>query len=164
MGKGINNIKSEIAVNSIFRDVGGLVTSTTTWEAGDILVFDDAANKVKAASAEADGLTVLGVAVQSVTNGVIFGPYTGITDNSAAIQAGALAGPVFGVEAELILATGSTIAAGDLVYISDAKTVAVTGTKAIGIYVGSKSITGSVAGQKIVVRMGARFPQDTLKF
>lgn len=164
MGKGINNIKSEIAPKTIFRDVGGLVSSTISWEQGDILVFDDAANKVKAASAEADGLTVLGVAQQSVTNGVIFGPYTGITDNSASIQAGALAGPVYGVEAELVLAAGSTINAGDLVYISDAKTVAVTGTKAIGIYTGSKSITGSVAGQKIICHMGARFPLDTLKF
>ena len=158
-----NNIKKEIAPRSIFSDVGGLVTNTTSWEQGDILVFDSIAHKVKAASVEADGLTVLGCALQSIINGVEKGPYTGVTDNAASIKSGAISGPLYGNEVELNVLAGETLNPGDLVYISDAKTIKASGTKAIGIYIGSKVITAAAAGQVALCLIGSRFPADSLR-
>lgn len=161
---GKNNIKKEIARNSVFGNIGGSrVTSTTNWDCGDILVFDTTTKKVRALAAEADAASLLGVSIQGIRNGLAVGPYTGLTDNAGSTQPGSLAGALYGVEAEFLVKAGDTLVFGDAVFAFDAKTISSAGTKQIGIYVGSATITSAVAGQLATIRMGSRYPADTLK-
>lgn len=159
--KGINNIKRTIAPNQIFPSAEGLVDNTISWKQGDLLFFDGAANLIKPLAVDADAATLLGVALQSITNGVQDGPYTGLTDTTPA--GGGLSGPQFGVEVEMVLKTGDTLAAGDVLYASGPSEVSVAGTKVIGVYTGNKAVVAAPAGTKVLLHLGARFPQDTLK-
>ena len=163
MAKGINNIKRTIAPNQIFPSADGLVDATISWKQGDLLYFDDTANLIKPISVETQAATLLGVALQSVTLGVQDGPYTGLTDTSP--SGGALSGPMCGVEVELTLNTGDTVAAGDKLYATTdpTKVTNVAGTKVIGVYTGNKAIVAAPAGTKVLLHLGARFPEDVLR-
>lgn len=165
MGTGINNIVRSVAPKSIFEDASKVVT-TQTWAQGDLLVFDDTNNVIKKAAAEAEGSTFLGVAVVSISSGKLIGAYPGLTDVDAAMSAGAIPGPKYGVIAKLTLKTGDSINPGDRVYLDPATGgdgITVTGTKEIGVYQGG-ALTSVAAGTKVEVLLGARFPLDVLKF
>ena len=162
---GVNNIVRSVSPKSIFESALNVIDATSTWEQGDILVFDDTANLIKKPAAEADCSTMLGIARVSITNGKLVSPYQGTAvDAAQAIQD--IPGPVYGVIASLIIKTGDSINPGDLVYADPATSsrgVTVSGTKAIGIYQG-KAIATAAAGTLVEILIGARHPADALKF
>lgn len=161
---GKNTIVRSVAPKSIFESAKAVISSSVSFDQGDLLVYD-ATNKVlKKPAAETEGATFLGVARASIVNGKLASPYNTDVVASQAIQD--VPGPQYGVVAMCVLKAASTIAPGDSVYLdpgTGTRGVAVTGTKAIGTYQGP-AITGSAAGVEIPVLIGARYPLDTLKF
>jgi hypothetical protein len=161
---GVNNITRSVAPKSIFEDAQALLTSSVSFNQGDLLVLDTTNHVLKKPAAEAEGSTFLGVAIVSIVNGKIVSPYNTDVVASQAVQA--IPGPKFGVIAKLVLKTGDSINPGDLVYLdpgTGTTGVTVTGTKAIGIYQG-KALASVAAGTQIEVLVGARAGGDILKF
>lgn len=157
-----NNITRSLSPSSVFPDALKVVDATISWNQGDLLFFDDTANLIKPLVLDADSVTSLGVAVNTVSLGKLLSPYQGTAvDAAAAIVP--LAGPAYSVEVKLIAKTADAFSPGDQVFAAgiDAQTVSSTGTKGIGIYVGGV-IASASAGQEIIVRLGHRFPGDKL--
>lgn len=157
-----NRITREIAKNSLFASALKVISSAVSFNQGDLLVFDDTANLLKVPAAEAEGSTFLGIAPVTVVAGKLKYPYTTDVDASQAISD--VPGPVFGVEAKMLLKVGDTFNPGDNVYLSPAdgaQVVSSAGTKAIGVYVGA-TVT-AVSGSEGNVRIGCRHPGDALK-
>jgi hypothetical protein len=160
---GKNNIEISESRKSLFPSAVAVIDATISFAQGDLMFFDEATNLVKKVAAEADCATFLGLAVETVSLGKLVKPYSTDVDASAAITD--VPGPVYGVVAKLVSKTGIVWAPGDLAYSDPAtgtRGVTNLGTKAIGIYQG-KAIT-AVAGQEILVMVGARFGGDVLKF
>jgi acetyl/propionyl-CoA carboxylase alpha subunit len=158
-----NNITRSVSPKTIFADAQAVVTSAVSFNQGDLLVFDDTNNRLKVPSAEAEALTFVGVAVDTIVSGIIKRPYVTAVDASQA--AGALQGPMYGVVVSVQLKSGDAVVPGDLLYLdpaSGAQNVSVTGTKAIGVYQGSALTAG--ASTYVEVLLGSRFPADALKF
>jgi hypothetical protein len=159
-----NTIVRTISLNQIFPDIRTLVPATATWAQGDLLMFDPVNYVVNRLPSEASATTFLGIADQDMSAGNVVSPYS--TSNNAAIAVPALNGPLFGVVAQLILQTGTTLHGGDPIYASPTTNAgqgcAATGTKIIGVYQGP-AVTTSTAGQVIEVSIMARYPGDTLK-
>lgn len=161
---GTNRIVRTVAKNTVFPSILKLVDSTSDWDQGDLLIFDDTTNKVRRPTLETEGNTFLGIAEQSVTDGKLAVPYSTDVDASRAISD--IPGPAYGVVAKLVLKTGDALNPGDLVYldpVSGTHHVQAAGTKAIGEYAGA-AISSATAGQEIEVKLGARHPGDTLRF
>lgn len=159
-----NRIVRSEAPKSLFPSAKALITSTTSFNQGDLLVLDTTNHKIIVAAAETDGATILGIASVTVVNGKIQSPYN--TDVVASQAIADIPGPVYGVVAKLVLKTGEALVAGGLVYLDPATAaygVAASGTKAIGIYQGA-AISSATAGQEIEVLVGARYAGDVLKF
>jgi len=159
-----NNIVVSENRKSLFPSALAVIDSTVSYNQGDLLVFDTTTKVIKVAAAEADGATFLGVATETVVSGKMKKPYSTDVDSSSAISD--VAGPAYGVVAELIAKTGIALAPGDSIYLdpaTGAQGVTITGTKVVGIYQG-KTVASTVAGQKILVAVGARFPTDAFKF
>lgn len=159
-----------IAPKQIFPDVRGIVSSDSDWNQGDLLIFDSASNIVRAPTAEAEGQYVLGVAQQDVVNGKPVGPYAGLATESA-LGAMAVNGPVYGNSYKMVLKTGETLSPGAYVYAYPsgganyvAATAAATATQPVGVYIGNVTVTSAAAGTQIECLIGARFPNNTLKF
>jgi|SRR6267143_7176819 len=153
----------EISDKSIFPDATTVITSTTTFASGDLLVFDDTLNKIVVPTLEADGATFLGVAVVSVTNGHAKDVYT--TDVDASVAITSIPGPVYGSVFKSFLKVGDVLNPGDSVFLyptGGTNFVQAAGTKAIGIYQG-KTVT-AVTGTEVEILYGARHPGDTLRF
>lgn len=160
-----NRIVRTIALSAVFEDATALVTSSTSWNQGDLLVYDDSTYVIRTATSggeSSDSALFLGIAVNTVASGALVGPYTGLA-TTARTAIGYMAGPVYGVEAALPLANGDTLVPGNLVYMKPSvspQTVSASGTKAIGVYNGP-AITGD-GTLTVNVRLGHRFPADTL--
>lgn len=166
MGIGKNTVRRVIATKMIFPDIKGLLASSADIDAGDLVVFDDATNRVVKPAAETEAATFLGVMPISIRSGKMVGPYTGLTDVDAAVAAGAMLGPQYGDVHACILKSGDTLAPGDRVYLDPTvgpRVVAAAGTKSVGVYQGNAAVTGD-GTLEIEVLMGSRFPNDTLKF
>lgn len=162
---GKNTIVRSVSPKSIFESAISVISSSFSCLQGDLLVFDATNNVLKVPSAETEGNTFLGVARVTLINGRVASPYQG-TAVDAAVAISDVPGPVYGVVAKCVAKTGIALAPGDEVFLDPAtgtRGVAVTGTKAIGIYQGPV-VASAVAGQEIEVLIGARFPQDALKF
>jgi hypothetical protein len=162
--KPVNNIKSSVGAKTLFRGISNFLDNTISFNQGDILVYDDTNQKIKAISANNESPRVLGVAPVTVENGKLKSPYQGTAVDNA--QGGEeIAGPVYGVEVELKLKNGDSIVPGQVVYADatiDAQTVTVTNTgDAIGVYNG-EALTSN--NSKILVRIGCRYPENVLKF
>lgn len=161
---GKNTIVRSVAPKSIFESAKSVITTAVSFAQGDLLVFDDTNNRLKVPAAEAEGSTFLGVARVTIVSGKLESPYNTDVVGSQGIQD--IPGPVYGVVAKCVIKTGDTIAPGDLVYLDPAtgtRGVTVTGTKAIGIYQGP-AVAGAAAGTEVEILIGARHPQDALKF
>jgi hypothetical protein len=166
-GKGVNPTVRRIATKTRFPEALKVVSSSSNWMNGDLLAWD-ATNKIinSAFSLTDNGAQILGVAVQSVTSGVVNDPYQGLTDVTPA--ASAIAGPEYGDVVQLIGKSGDTFTPGCYVYpdYTGSLTNQVSSTSgslhAIGIYQGAQVTTG--ASQYIEVLMGCRFPNDVLEF
>jgi len=157
---GTNAIKRSVAPNAVFESATAQTDATVSYEQGDLLCL--LTGLIQKPAAEADGATFLGVARETVVLGKLARPYT--TDVDASQAASEIPGPQFGIEAEVISKTGDAWAVGGLVYLdpaTGARGVTSAGTKAIGVYLGPV-IAAATAGQKIIIRVGHRFPGDTL--
>lgn len=161
-----NNIVRAVAPKSIFESAKAVLSATNDWNQGDLLAFDTTSKVLKAVTAVTDSANILGVAKQTVVDGKVKSPYVTDVDASAAIEN--LAGPVYGVVAELKLTTGDTFAPGAKVYLTatDAQTVTSVQPGAephIGIYQG-KNIASAAAGAVGEILVGARYGADGILF
>ena len=160
---GKNRITRSVALKTIFPSAKNIVTGVS-YAQGDLLVFDDTANKLKLPAAESEGSTFVGIAGHTLVSGVLAQPYS--TDVSASAAVSEIPGPDYGVVAKLVLKTGDAANPGDLIYLNPTAGthhVSSAGTKAIGIYAGGV-IASASANQEIEVLLGCRHPGDTLKF
>lgn len=159
-----NLITRSIAPNSIFESAINQIKNTTTFNQGDLLVFDATNHVLKVPAAESEASTFLGISRCAIVNGKLPSPYNTSVVGSQGVSD--IPGPQFGVVAKSILKTGSTLNPGDSVYldpVSGAQNIAASGTKPVGVYVG-QAIAGSPAGLYVEWRVGCRFNNDTLKF
>lgn len=163
---GINKITRTVAPGSIFESMKALLAATVSFNQGDLLIYDTSAFTVRKPTTEAEFITFLGIARQTVVNGVIAAPYTTAVDATAAIAD--VPGPQYGVVAKLQLKTGDTLNPGALVYgypTQGPRVCQASGTKAIGVYQGP-AVTGgaSTSATEVEVFLGHRYPADTLVF
>lgn len=159
---GTNNVNTQVGGRTLFPDVKYFTNSSISYNQGDLLIFDTANNVVRAASAESECASFLGIAALDVVNGYPRSPYSTQVDGSQGIVA--IPGPQYGDTFNMVLQTGSTLAPGAAIYgkpvavgVEPNTLVAATGTYQIGIYQGG-AITSSAAGTMIEVLIGARWP------
>jgi hypothetical protein len=160
---GKNRIVRTVQKGTLFPSAKALVDSTSDWNQGDLLIFDDTTNKIRVAASEGEGSTFLGIAEQTVVDGILNVPYSTDVDASRAVSE--IPGPAHGVVAKLVLKTGAALNPGDLVYLNPSAGnyhVQEAGTKAVGVYAGA-AISSASAGQEIEVLLGHRHPGDSLK-
>jgi hypothetical protein len=156
---GANNGKS------MFDDLAASSgASTNSWNQGDLLCYDTSNFYLRAVTATGDGLSVIGIADQTVTSGKLAGPYDGLTQNNTASYGLAPSGPKYGVVAQMKLVSGVAYNFGCKVFLTntDAQTVSSTGgdTNYVGVYVGPTlaSAGSAVRGACLI---GARWPAAT---
>lgn len=156
-----NAISRKGSGNSVFESAKNVLSSSVSYNQGDILAFDTSAKVLKVVSTTADSANVLGVADNVVVSGKLVGPYTGLTAVDAAEAIGDVAGPRYGVEALMKVHTGASLTPGCKLYLSDgddSQTLAVTDPgdgNYIGIYQGV-AVTAA-AGARYPVLIGARY-------
>lgn len=159
-----NNIVREVAPKSVFESARWVLSSSVTYNQGDLLAFDTSSKILKVAGT-ADAANLLGVARQKIVSGVAASPYQGTAvDASEGISD--VAGPVYGVVASFTPKTGDSFTPGCFVYMTaDPQTVTVTdpgSSDHIGVYQGP-TVTGA-AGLLIDVLVGARYGMTGLHF
>lgn len=163
----INNIvRGGAQGRSIFASALPLLSASVNYNQGDLLCYDSS-NKVLIPAATGNYANFLGVAVNTVEDGLPASPYPGVPVNE---QASDMAGPLYSVVVSLTLDTGSSLSPGAPVYLSSVgpQNVAANdpgSNDSIGIYTGSQGVlTSSAAGQKIDVLIGARYGMSGLVF
>lgn len=160
-----NKITRSIAPKTIFPDIRGMLAASQTHEYCDFLIFDDSLNQVRKPTTEAECLTFLGLAQADIVLGKLKPVYQG-TDVDASVANGGIAGPVYGVEAKVVVKTGDTVAVGDLLYFDPATgargVTSTAGTKPIAVAL--EAVAGAAAGYEIKAHIGSRFPADVIKF
>lgn len=153
-----------IAPKQLIADAKPVVSSAVNFAQGDILILDTSTALLRAPTAEAECSAFIGLAAIDVVSGKPASPYSTAVDAAAAIPA--LDGPLYGNTFNMVAKTGDAFTPGCKVYAhiaTGSRGVSVSGTKAIGIYQG-KAIASAAAGQEIECLIGARFPDDVLKF
>jgi len=168
MGLPKNTIVRSVAPKSIFESAKAVIGAATTYDQGDILIFDDATNLIRRPTTEAECATFCGIARNTIVNGKEKSPYN--TDVVGSQSISDQPGPVYGVVALLTLKTGDAINPGDDVFFDPAQApgsnrgvTSTPGTKSLGLYQGP-AIAGAAAGQEIPVLIGCRAKNDSLKF
>lgn len=143
-----NNLIREVNPGrSLFASIKPVISSSTlcTWNQGDILCMDST-QVLRPVTGSGDGTIVVGVAVNSMTNGVMPSPYQGTAvDASAAVEDAA--GPLYGNVFSMQLASGVTFTPGNKIYLAgDPQTVTSSATgAAVGIFQG-QAVTTSTTG------------------
>lgn len=161
---GKDRILRESSMRSVFEDARELIDATVTFYEGDILKIDTTNHLIKPVAATGDADVVLGIAVQTVKLGKLVSPFS--TDVDAAQAISAVAGPVFGVEANMKLKSGDVFVSGGKVYLvdgGDCQTVTSTDPgdgKAIGIYTGPAVTAGATSEGPCAI--GCRYPAAAL--
>lgn len=154
----LNRIVRTITQNSVFEDATAIVSSATNINQGDLVVFDTSTKLMRIAATESsDSANFLGISIVTIVNGAPQQPYAGLATANR-VKPGYVPGPVFGVEAQLYLASGSALSPGSKVYLDTAdgaNFVQATGTNEIGIYNGP-AITGTGLNQ-VNVRLGCTY-------
>lgn len=166
MAKGKNTELRIVRPGTLVPDVKNFTSSVVTYNQGDFLIFDAVNSLVRAPTAEAECSTFLGVASLDVISGVPRSPYQGLTDVDAAQAIPSMLGPVYGNSFQGVVKTGVNLTPGIALYADIATAgngVSPSGTKQVGIYQGP-SVTTSAAGLVVEVLVGARWPNDSLKF
>lgn len=159
-----NTVARRIARKTLIPDLQAVVDATSTWNQGDLLVFDVGTAKVILPAAETEGATFLGISPISIVDGNFPPIYR--TDTEPPTGFPASAGPEYGDEHHVMLKGGDTLAPGGAVYldpVSGPNFVQAAGTKQIGLYSGP-AVTAPAAGLDVVILIGARYPADTLSF
>jgi hypothetical protein len=114
---GTNRITREVRKGQVFPEIRDLV-GTNTFDQGDLLVLSAGAIRVAAVGDISTPDILLGISTQDVVSGKLKRPYT--TDVDASGGASNISGPVYGVEADLVLKTGEAFNPGDIVYYDGA--------------------------------------------
>lgn len=152
------------AIKSLFEAGINVDTTAVNCKQGDLMCLDTTNHRLKVVAATGDALTFLGVSDVTLVNGVLAGPYDGLTTSQGAIIA--FRGPMYGGVFLMILKTGDAFNPGDKVYLADAtnsQTVSVTDpgdANFIGVYVGP-AIASAAAGQEGQIKIGLRYPAAT---
>jgi hypothetical protein len=161
-----NNIVREVAPKSLFESAFPVLDNTVDYNQGDLIAFDTGNNILKPFSATGDAANILGVARQTLVNGVTKSPYQGTSvDASQAIED--VAGPVYGIVARMTLKDGDIFNPGDKVYgdPTDPQTVTSTDNASganIGIYQGRTITAGSASTGDVLI--GARYGLSGIQF
>lgn len=160
MTKPINNIiRGGAQGKSLFDSALPVLDSTVSYNQGDLIAFNTSSNILKTA-ATGDGANFLGVAINTVVNGLPKQPYQG-TAVDASVGASDMGGPLYSVVASLFLTTGDAYNLGDEVYLtSDPQTVTSVqpgSDKSIGVYVGQTTIASAASGTKGDIKLGLRY-------
>lgn len=165
----INNIiRGGAQGRSMFPSALPVLSTAVNYNQGDLLCYDGS-NHVLIGAATGNFANFLGVAINTVVNGLPKSPYQG-TAVDASEAASDMGGPLFNVVVSVTLDTGGSLAPGAPVYISSVgfQNVAATdpsSADSIGIYTGQQgTISGSAAGLKIDVLLGARYAMTGLHF
>lgn len=159
MSTPINNIiRGGAQGKSLFDSALPVLSSAVSYNQGDLIAFDTSTKVLKVA-ATGDGGEFLGVAVNTVVNGLPKQAYQG-TAVDASVGASDMAGPMYGVVASLFLNSGDAFTSGAPVYLTaDPQTVTVTqpgSDESIGVFVGP-AITPAASGTKGDVKLGLRY-------
>lgn len=109
-----NNIVRSNARRAIIGSAKNFLTTSLTFNQGDLLALDSTNHCLKVIAADADTATFVGVATQSIKNGLLLSPYSTSVDGSQAQTD--FEGPVDQVEVVLTLNTGDAFHPGDKVY------------------------------------------------
>lgn len=159
-----NNIVRQIAPKTIFGSALGVLSTSVTYNQGDLIAFD-ATNKIlKPVTGAGDAANILGVAIQTIVNGVAKSPYQG-TMVDASVGLSDIPGPQYGVVAYFNTVSGDSFTPGCSVFLSsnDPQVVTVTGSTSIGVYQG-KTFTSAASGNTVDVLVGARYGMSGLAF
>lgn len=153
----VNNIVRSVAPKSKFESALPVLSTAVSYNQGDLIAFNTS-SKILAVATTGNMANLLGVARQTIVNGVAQSPYQGTAvDASQGISD--LAGPVYGVVAFFKTTVGDSYTPGAAVYMgADAQTVTVTdpgSNDSIGIYQG-RALTGA-AGVTADVLVGSRY-------
>lgn len=162
---GRNNIVRSVNPKSLFESAYPVLSKTlSTWNEGDLLAFDATNACIIAVTGTGSGANSLGVAVQTVQNGIVPSPYQG-TAVDASQGLSDIEGPQYGVVCSMILHTGDSFNPGQKVYISsDAQTVTSTAAgTSIGIFQGSP-VTSAPSGTLGDVLIGANYGSSVTQF
>lgn len=160
MSTPINNIiRGGSQAKSLFESALPVLSVAVSYNQGDLLAFDTSAKVLKVAGT-GDSANFLGVAINTVVNGLPKSPYPG-TAVDASQGASDMGGPVYGVVASLYLTSGDAFVLGAPVYLtSDPQTVTVTqpgSAPYIGLFVGQQAITPAATGTKGDIQLGLRY-------
>jgi hypothetical protein len=129
-----NRITRSVAPKSLFESALSMIDSSVSFNQGDLLYLDTTNHLMKPIASDTNGLTCLGIARQTIVNGKLLSPYSGVaTDAAQAIED--ISGAQFGVIASMKLKSGDIFLAGQQVYACsvDAQTVSASGSNPIGI-------------------------------
>lgn len=151
---------------------GRSVSTGQSYYQGDLMCYDSSLNSskggIRVVAATGDGATFIGISDVEVKSGVLKGPYTGLTATDAAEVGPDFGGPVYGVEADLVLKTSDAFVMGGKVYLvdgGDSQTVTSTDPgdhNYVGIFVDPNgSVTSASSGQLGRILVGCRYPAAT---
>jgi hypothetical protein len=147
---------------SLFPSVKPVLSTSSTWNQGDLLKFDTTNKILNAVTGSGDGALTVGCAVNTVVSGVNPSPYQGTAvDASAAIED--MGGPLYGNVFSLLLKTGDTFNPGDKGYLtSDPQTLTSSATgSAVATYQGPL-VTSAPSGTFGDFLVGAPYTQVTV--
>ena len=152
---GVNTITRSVAPMSVFESAKNLISSSISFNQGDLLYLDTTNHLLKVFAAETDSANFMGVAVVTVVNGKIASPYN--TDVVASQSVQDVAGPLVGVIAKCVLKTGDSLNPGQLVGLYPAAGTrgvsSTVTTNAIGVYQGPVIATAA-AGTEVEIYIG----------
>lgn len=158
-----NKVARRVARNTIIADIIAFIGASSTWNQGDLLIFNTSLNIVAKAAVQSDGANFLGVSPISIVNGKMPSSYTSDTDASQ--NPASMPGPEFGDEYFVTLKAGDSVVPGSALYLAPltgAQVVSVTGNKQVGVYIGP-ALVAAAGGTTIVAKLFATFPDGTLK-
>lgn len=158
--------KNGTVARTRFASGKAFVSSSSTWYQGDLLVFKS--NILQVPGGSGDAQYFAGIADNQVKSGILSGPYDGLTAVDGAQVTPDFVGPLYGVEADMILHTGGNFTMGCKVYMSDGDTTqTVTPTDPgdhnyIGIFTDPLgAVSSAAAGQTGRCLIGCRYPWAT---
>ena len=147
-----NRIVRSVRPGSMFESAIALIDATISFNQGDLLYLDTTNHLIKALTSDTTGATVQGIARQTIVLGKPVSPYSGTAVDAAQAIAD-VAGPQFGVIANMKLKSGDVFVPGQTVYGTsvDAQTVSASGTNGVGIFQDAGITAGSSSTGNILL-------------
>lgn len=166
MSNARNNLVRQLSHRSLFESALPVLSTLSTWNDGDILFFDATNKIINAITGDGCIANLVGVAQQSVKNGIVPSPYQG-TAVDASVGFSDMEGPAYGDIFSMVLKSGDSFTPGIPVYATtDPQTVTVTNPGSgnnVGIFQGP-AVTPSVTGTFGDVLIGARYNMTGIHF